>query len=181
VLVDGAVVACAARETFSFAPVAGGNSVWKRTVPLDDVGVQDALSLLVAERYEGLGEVEYQVDASGSLRFMEVGARAFAWLPLAVRAGVDLPLIAAIAATGRPAAAPGRYRAGVEMRWLAGEVVRLRAALARHADLPPGVTRRAVLAKAWPPWRPGMSYDGLEADDLRPFVQRIVHRPAHPG
>jgi ATP-grasp domain-containing protein len=172
VLVDGRVVASAARETFSFAPVAGGNSVWKHTVPLDDVGVREALALLVAEGYAGLGEVEYQIDASGTPRFMEVSPRPFGWLPLVVRAGVDLPLIAAQGLTGRATAPPGRYRAGVEMRWPAGEIVRLRAALARYADLPPGVTRRAVIAKAWPPWRPGMSYDGLDVHDLRPWFPR---------
>jgi hypothetical protein len=174
VLAEGRVLASAARETFSFAPVAGGNSVWKRSVALDEVGVREALALLVAEHYEGLAEVEYQLDAAGTPRFMEVSARAFGWLPLAVRAGVDLPLMAANAATGRPAAASSRHRVGVEMRWPGGELVRLREALARDVELPPGVTRRAVLAKAWPPWRPGMSYDGWDLEDLAPWLPRLA-------
>lgn len=177
VLIGGRVVASAARETFSFAPVVGGNSVWKRTVPLDDVGVQDALALLVAENYVGLGEVEYQIDAAGTPRFMEISPRPFGWLPLAIRAGVDLPLLAANGATGRATGSPPRYRAGVEMRWPTGELARLREALARDVQLPPGVTRRAVIAKTWPPWRPGMSYDGLDVDDLGPWLPRLLRRP----
>jgi hypothetical protein len=56
------------------------------------------------------------------------------------------------------------------MRWPAGEVRRMREALLRRTTLPPGTTRRAVLALAWPPWAPGMRYDGLDLGDTGPWL-----------
>lgn len=170
VLRDGEVLARVARETLTFDPIAGGTSVWKRTIPPDDAGVAEAVDLLRSIGYEGLAEVEYQVDRGGTPRLMEIGVRAHGWVGLAVAAGVDLPLIAANAVVGDSVPKLEGYRVGVEMRWPAGEVGRLRTALARNPGLPPGVRRRDVLATAWPPWRPGMRYDGLDLDDLRPWL-----------
>jgi predicted ATP-grasp superfamily ATP-dependent carboligase len=174
---DGEPLGWVARETLSFHPVAGGTSVWKRTVSPDDGGVQAALDLLHDLDYEGLAEVEYQLGPDGTPRLMEVGVRAFGWLPLAMAAGVDLPLLAAQALCGeRPARASG-YRAGVEMRWPAGEVLRLRDAL-RGRNLPAGVSRRDVARSAWAPWRPGMRYDGIVRDDLGPWAPGRFRRYA---
>lgn len=169
VVQDGRILARVARETLSFEPIAGGTSVWKRTIAPDDVGVERALELLLSIRYEGLAEVEYQVDAGGRERLMEVGARAHGWVALAVAAGVDLPLIAARALLGEEVGEHLDYRVGVDMRWPAGEAARLRRALAGD-ELPPGVTRWDVVRRAWPPWRPGMRYDGVSLDDPAPFL-----------
>jgi predicted ATP-grasp superfamily ATP-dependent carboligase len=174
---DGRVLAFAARETLSFDPIEGGTSVWKRTVPADTVGVQGALELLRSVRYEGLAEVEYQVPEDGRERLMEIGVRAHGWVPLAVAAGVDLPLIAAQALFGEPVSA-GEYRSGVEMRWPAGELSRLRRAAARHPDLPPDLSRAAVFRSAWPPWRPGMHYDGIDLSDPAPWLPAYLRRRA---
>jgi predicted ATP-grasp superfamily ATP-dependent carboligase len=173
----GELVGWVARETLSFHPVAGGTSVWKRTVPPDEGGVQVALGLLGDLDYEGLAEVEYQLGPDGTPRLMEVGVRAFGWLPLAMAAGVDLPLLAARALSGeRPSPVSG-YRAGVEMRWPAGELLRLRDAV-RGRNLPAGVSRRDVARSAWPPWRAGMRYDGLVGDDWGPWAPGRIRRYA---
>jgi predicted ATP-grasp superfamily ATP-dependent carboligase len=170
----GRSIATAARETFSFDPLKGGTSVWKRTVPLNDVGVADALHLLHEIRFEGLAEVEYQVDAQGVPRLMEVNARLHGWVSLAVAAGVDLPLAAACAAIDEPYRHSTGYQDGVEMRWPGGEIHRLRQLLKRRPELAPGTTRLRELRKAWPPWRPGMRYDGLDRDDPGPAVARLL-------
>jgi hypothetical protein len=146
-------------------------------VPPDEAGVADALSLLADIGYEGLGEVEYQLEPDGTPRLMEVGVRAFGWLPLAIAAGVDLALLAARALCGEHPGPEHGYRAGVEMRWPAGELNRLRdAALGR--GLPAGVSRAAVLRSAWPPWRPGMRYDGIVRDDWWPWAPARIRRDA---
>jgi carbamoyl-phosphate synthase large subunit len=172
VIRDGSVLGSVARETFSFVPVAGGTSVWKRTIEPSDVGVAEAVRLLQAVGLEGVAEVEYQVGEDGVPRLMEIGARLHGWVPLAMAAGVDLPLLAARAAVGDDVTPVASYRVGAEMRWPAGELLRLRAALTRSAALPPDVRRRDVLAASWPPWRPGMRYDGIELDDPRPSLSR---------
>jgi predicted ATP-grasp superfamily ATP-dependent carboligase len=172
VLREGRLLAYAARETFSFIPIGGGTSVWKRTIPPDDVGVQDALELLRGIGYEGLAEVEYQVGADGVPRLMEIGVRVHGWIGLAISAGVNLPVIAAGALLGDrlPDAQP--YRVGTEMRWPAGELRRIRMAFGPRTKLPPGVSRAGLLGKAWPPWRAGMRYDGIDFNDLVPWVPK---------
>jgi predicted ATP-grasp superfamily ATP-dependent carboligase len=172
----GEVVTYVARETLTFEPIAGGTSVWKRTIAPDDVGVQAALDLLRAIGYDGLAEVEYQADGANVPRLMEIGVRAHGWVALAVAAGVDLPLVAANALVGDPLPELEHYRVGVEMRWPAGEVARLRTAMSPKASLPPGTRRRDVLAGTWPPWRPGMRYDGVVRDDLAPLLPRRLRR-----
>ena len=169
---DGQVVGSVARETFTFHPVAGGTSVWKRTIDPGEVGVAEALRLLCDIGLEGLAEVEYQVGADGSPRLMEIGPRIHGWIPLAIAAGVDLPLLAARVAVGQDVGPVTPYRVGVEMRWPAGELLRLQAALAPHSSLPPDVKRTTVMAGLWPPWRPGMRYDGIDLTDPRPWITR---------
>ena len=179
VVAAGRIVAAVARETLSFHPVPGGTSVWKRTIGLGDIGVEEALAFLRALRYEGLAEVEYQVDAAGSPRLMEVGPRPHGWLALACAAGVDLPLVAANILIGEPVPEQGAYREGIEMRWPIGELARMRDALKPHADLPPGTTRGQVLARSWPPWRPGMRYDNFDRTDPGPWVPQRLRRGNH--
>ena len=176
VLHRGAVLGMVARETLSFSPVSGGTSVWKRTIAPNEPGVQEAVQLLQALEYEGLAEVEYQVGADGTPRLMEIGVRAHGWIGLAAAAGVDLPLIAASVLLGATVDTPTAYRVGVEMRWLAGEISRLRVALSARPQLPPDVTRGNVLRTAWPPWRPGMRYDGIELHDMGPWLPWLGRR-----
>ena len=177
---DGRLLARAARETFSFEPVAGGTSVWKRTIPPGDVGVEEACRLLVDLGVEGLAEVEYQVGADGVPRLMEIGARAHGWLGLAIAAGADLPLVAARALLGDDVEPDLRYRAGLEMRWPRGEVTRIKTALTAPGELPPDVSRAAVIAKSWPPWLPGMRYDGVDRYDLVPLFPERLRAVARP-
>jgi ATP-grasp in the biosynthetic pathway with Ter operon len=164
----GRVVARIARETLSFYPIQGGTSVWKRTVSPHDAGVDAATRLLLELGYQGLAEVEYQVGDSGPC-LMEIGLRAHGWVTLAVSAGVDLPCIAADVLMGRTPTPGSTYRVGAEMRWPKGDVLRL-TALRHGATRPPGVSRLDVARAAWPPWRPGMRYDGVFLDDLSPWL-----------
>ncbi len=176
VVSHGEVLASVARETLSFHPVAGGTSVWKRTIRPDDVGVAEALRLLQDLRYEGLAEVEYQIGVDDVPRLMEIGPRAHGWLSLACAAGVDLPLVAAQALIGAPVPEQRDYRVGVEMRWPAGELARIHDALRKDVGLPPGMSRTQVLARCWPPWRPGMLYDNIDRSDLGPWIpERLRH------
>lgn len=170
---DGTVLGLAARETLSFLPLGGGTSVWKRTIPPDAPGVEAAARLLQEIDYEGLAEVEYQLGEDGVPRLMEIGARAHGWIGLAVAAGADLPAIAAAALVGDPVPAARPYRVGLEMRWPAGELRRLAAAASLRPELPPGLGRAGVVRAAWPPWRPGMRYDGLDVRDPLPWLPLV--------
>lgn len=184
VLSGGRIVARVAREALTFFPITGGASCWRRTVAPDDTGVAEAFTMLERLGYEGLAEVEYQVDAEGVPRLMEIGVRAHGWLSLAVAAGVDVPLIAARAALGQapPPDDPVSWDVGVEMRSPGSEMSRVRQALDFRTPMPTMYSRRGVLSTLWPPWRPGMRYDHVDLGDFGPWlsIPFARHRAAQP-
>jgi carbamoyl-phosphate synthase large subunit len=184
VISGGKILAGVAREALTFFPITGGASCWRRTVAPDDTGVADAFLMLQKLDYDGLAEVEYQVDADGIPRLMEIGVRAHGWVSLAVAAGVDIPLIAARAALGQepPPAEPVSWQVGVEMRSPGSELSRVRQALDFRKPMPTMYSRRGVLSTLWPPWRPGMRYDHVDLGDLGPWLPApLARRRAAPS
>ncbi|TMD58677.1 MAG: hypothetical protein E6I87_11515 [Chloroflexi bacterium] len=177
---DGAVVACSARETFSFFPLGGGTSVWKRTILPDAPGVQEALALLRDCGLEGIAEVEYKFSSRGP-RFMELGPRIHAWIPLAEASLPGLLAAAIHTALGDEVEPLPVHRANVEMRWIGGEILRVRSALLGRTS---AAARADVLRTLWPPWKPSMLYDGIDLSDPGPWApralnyRRAVRRPA---
>jgi hypothetical protein len=140
----------------------------------------EAERFLLSFGLEGLAEIEYQLDAGGVPRFMEVGPRAHGWLPLAEASCPGLIEAAAEVAVGREARDCPGYQAGIEMRWISGEVRRIRSAMRQSPHLPPPHSRISVLRASWPVWRPGMRYDIVDLDDplpwAPPFIARLLRR-----
>jgi carbamoyl-phosphate synthase large subunit len=163
----GRVLAWGAREAYRQWPPSGGVAVWRRTVGVETPGVAAALQLLVDIGFEGLGDVQYHITADGTPKLMELGARVYGWLPLTVLAGADLPLVAARSFEGVEPPETIVARAGIEMRWILGELQRLRDALRPRPPLPPNMRRRDVFRELWPLWRPTMHYDGIAVGDGR--------------
>lgn len=178
---EGTLLASSARETLSFFPLEGGTSVWKRTIPWDTPGVQDAVAFMCGWGLEGIAEVEYVLSSAGP-RFMELGPRIHGWIPLAEASSPGLVATAIRALMGEEVKPLPAYRANVEMRWIGGEALRIRAALDPRARLPGNLSRRAVLRSAWPPWRPGMLYDGVDLSDAGVLLPRaLAYRAARRG
>lgn len=176
VMRDGQTLARAVRETLSFWPVTGGTSVWKRALPLDTPGVAEAERFLLAFGLQGLAEIEYQLDGTGVPLLMEVGPRAHGWIPLAEASCPGLIETAAAVAVGREAQELHDYRPGIEMRWLRGDLARLRVGLSTSPRLAPTMSRASVLRTAWPPWKPGMRYDIIDLDDPLPWLPKPLAR-----
>ena len=67
--------------------------------------------------------VEFKEDRRDrSLRLMEINARFWGSLQLAIDAGVNFPCILADIAAGKSPLSPPSYRSGVRSRWLAGDL-----------------------------------------------------------
>src|SRR5439155_1667594 len=77
---SGAVIASSARATLSFFPLEGGTSVWKRTIPVETLGVEEALAFMRRWGLECVAELEYVLSPLGP-RFMELGPRIHGWIP----------------------------------------------------------------------------------------------------
>lgn len=90
----GAVTGLFQHERIHEFPVAGGVSVYCRSVPLSQELVEKSVKLLRGIEWEGVAMVEYRYDpASGRTVLMEINGRFWGSLPLAVRSGVNFPFL----------------------------------------------------------------------------------------
>jgi predicted ATP-grasp superfamily ATP-dependent carboligase len=164
-------------------PLTGGVSVLRRTLPQDERVEGYVTRLLQKVEWHGAAMVEFKYEA-GSDRYtlMEINGRFPASTALSLDAGVNLPQLACCLHAGLPLPTrPIRYRAGVEERWLRGDL----SALAAHLS---GKTRRdavpeaqaALPSRARAAWeflcafRPGMCYDEFKWEDPLPGLIEAV-------
>jgi predicted ATP-grasp superfamily ATP-dependent carboligase len=104
-------------------PPMGGVSVLREAVPLDPDVSDYAARLLHALRWHGVAMVEFKRErSSGTAYLMELNARFWGSLQLAVDAGVDFPVEAVRLWMGKPVSPQGAYRTGVRSRWLLGDL-----------------------------------------------------------
>ncbi|HJT76639.1 MAG TPA: hypothetical protein VJ739_05510, partial [Gemmataceae bacterium] len=98
-------------------PLQGGQSCYRKSVPLSPELLEAAVKLLRPLRYTGVAMVEFKVNpATGRWVFIEVNARFWGSLPLSVAAGADFPLaLFRFLVEGRTDF-PQRYRQGIYCR-----------------------------------------------------------------
>jgi len=162
-------------------PVLGGSSVLRVSIPVpEDIG--PASEALIRELgLEGYAEIEFRRDADGRAYLMEINSRLSASVEIAVRAGVDFPLLLYRWAAGEPLRAVRGYRCGRRMRHLAGDVGWLKEAVrdSGHPDAPRPAMALARFLAAFA--RPS-GYDWFDRADPAPaalIASRVVR--ALPG
>jgi len=180
VLADGGrLVASFAHHRIREKPPTGGVSVYRESVPLrEDIG-RHTRAIVEALQWSGVAMVEFKEDAaSGTPYLMEVNARFWGSLQLAIDAGVDFPALLLRSMEGDAIPEVTEYRLGVRSRWLWGEIDHLIAVLrtpsavrATHPSLP---GRLGAVARLVPPWRPGDRFEVLRAGDPRPFLRESL-------
>ncbi len=126
-------------------PPSGGVSTLRESIAVPHSLASHARHLLEALGWGGIAMVECKVDRDGTAWLMEVNARFWGSLQLAVDAGVDFPLRMVLQLEGKDPGRPPAYRVGVRSRWWWGDVDHLLARLRRpeeEAWLPPGTPGR---------------------------------------
>jgi predicted ATP-grasp superfamily ATP-dependent carboligase len=125
-VVGGEVVSSFGHLEHRTTPLLGGASVVRESIrtPQDILG--PAVRLVTALGLEGLSEVEFRRNASGTPLLMEINARLAGSIETAVRAGADFPLLLWQWASGQPLSPPAAYREGLRLRWLRGDMRWLR-------------------------------------------------------
>lgn len=118
-------------------PPSGGPSVLSESIPPEEAPVAEAHRLLQALAWDGVAMVEFKQHTDGAFYLMEINARFWGSLQLAIDAGCDFPALLYRWAIARqeggtvPAARSG-YREGIRLRWTIGTVdhflIRLRQA-----------------------------------------------------
>jgi predicted ATP-grasp superfamily ATP-dependent carboligase len=98
-------------------PLPGGQSCYRKSVPLRAELLKAAVDLLRAVRYRGVAMVEFKVNPDTlDWVFIEVNARFWGSLPLAVASGADFPLALYQFLVNGRREFPQAYRAGIHCR-----------------------------------------------------------------
>ena len=174
----GRVHARFAQVALRTAPSLGGNSVVRESIALPPDTAAAAEQLLGAVGLEGYAEVEFRRDTSGRAVLMEINPRLSASVEVAVRAGVPFPLLVWRWAAGEIVPVVNRYRVGVRMRWLGGDIGRLIESArerGRPEVTPFGSASARFLADFFRP----SAYDYLARDDPWPAATAAASLAAY--
>jgi predicted ATP-grasp superfamily ATP-dependent carboligase len=154
-------------------PPLGGQSVWRQSIAIPpDIGEQ-AERLVREISLEGYSEVEFRRDHAGVPYLMEINPRLSASIEVAVRSGVDFPYLLYQWASGERIEKVERYRTGVWMRYLKGDIMTTIEALQQRGR--PGVTPpvQAIL-DFWLAFFVPAGYDYLDWKDCIPAIKASI-------
>lgn len=120
---DARPVARVQQEALRTWPAPVGRSVRARTVAVD-VELAAGVGRLLAElEWFGLAQLQFIAPSDGPPQLIDLNARFYGSLPLALAAGVNLPATWAALATGREAPrTPRDAPAGARYQWLASDL-----------------------------------------------------------
>ena len=172
---DDEILATFAHRRLREKPPSGGVSVYAESIEPPAGLAERSYELLREFGWRGAAMVEYKIDqATGTPYLMEINGRFWGSLQLAIDSGVDFPRLLMDRASGRPAAARGRYPAGVRGRWWWGDVDHLLARLRRSRtalSLPPDAPSRGAAILAFLGGCARFDADAVwRWDDPRPFL-----------
>jgi predicted ATP-grasp superfamily ATP-dependent carboligase len=176
-LADDVVWAKFAVRSSRMFPLIGGASIVRETIPMPaDIGPMSE-ALVREMSLEGYAEVEFRRDGNGRAFLMEVNPRLNAGVEVAVRAGVNVPLLLYRWAAGEPFQSALDYRAGQRMRWLNGDARWLKEALRDplHPDAP---GRTAAVSTFLADFARPAGYDYLDWGDLRLALTVLIYEAA---
>lgn len=182
----GALRALFSHRRIREKPPSGGVSVLSESIEACPRARRYAEALLNEMGWHGVAMVEFKVDRRSQVpMLMEINARFWGSLQLAIDAGVDFPAVLLdTLAPGRPAepSLPS-YRVGVKSRWLWGDVDSLLLEL-RHPGSygnGNGWSRLRAIGRFLRMWEKGLRYENPRLSDLRPWLyetrRRVRRRP----
>jgi predicted ATP-grasp superfamily ATP-dependent carboligase len=170
---DGRVRAAIAQVAYRTAPVLGGVSVVRETIPMPDDLLSPASSLVEALNLEGYSEIEFRRDSRGRPLVMEINARLTAGIELAIRGGVDFPTMAWCWAAKEPVPTCSGYRTGVRMRFLSADLEWLWENF-KHQGRPDSVSRRVATGIFARDFFRRQAYDYVDRGDLKPTLVAVA-------
>ena len=146
-------------------PPSGGVSVLSESATPDTATQHAVERLLTSLSWHGVAMVELKIAEDGSAWLMEVNARLWGSLQLAIDCGIDFPFYLFQLATGQAVSFPQAYPS----RRLRSELGDLDNLYLTMRDESYSLRSKAVaLARFCVPWRPGMRYELTRFDDLGP-------------
>ena len=119
---DGSPRALFAHRRLREKPPEGGVSVLSESIPITEDLRKYSIRLMSAFDWHGPAMIEYRIAQDGTPYLMEINARFWGSIALAIQAGVDFPYIAYRDALGRDIGEISDYRVGLRNRWLLGDL-----------------------------------------------------------
>jgi predicted ATP-grasp superfamily ATP-dependent carboligase len=152
-------------------PPSGGVSVFSESIETDSDLREIARRILDHVNWHGVAMVEFKVAPDGTPYLMEINARFWGSLQLAIDAGVDFPhLLYQLAVGERPGPVNG-YKVGVKSRWLLGDLDSLYLTFKNHSGQSFTLTSRwQEITHFLNLFEKGTRYEVNRWDDLKPFL-----------
>ncbi len=156
-------------------PPSGGVSVLRESIIPDPAIREYSIRLMKALNWHGVAMVEFKVDdRDNTPRIMEINARFWGSLQLAIDSGIDFPLMLYKMITTGDVLPAFDYKIGVKSRWLLGDLDLLLIRILKsdaQLKLPPGYPgRMATLAAFLRFYQSKMKYEVLRLSDFGPFL-----------
>ncbi len=178
-VVDGEIAGSFAHLEHRTTPALGGASVLRESLPMPSDIYDMSVRLVKALGLEGLSEVEFRRDESGRPLLMEINARLAGPIEIAMKAGIDFPLMVWQWSMGHKVPVTTAYRCGLRMRWLRGDMRWLRDNH-RRVGRPDSVPRLRALLIFGAEFLRTFHYDSFDWRDLGPVVAEIKATAAAP-
>jgi len=172
----GSVIARFAHERIREKPPSGGVSVLCQSISPPHEALNAAIRLLESLAWSGVAMVEFKRDLrDGIPKLIEVNARFWGSVQLAIAAGVDFPYLLYCLAMGKEIRSSNHYKVGIKSRWELGDLDHLFILLKRKISdlsLPFNTSSRGAVLKEflWDFFRPSVRNEVFRSDDPRPFL-----------
>jgi len=175
----GEVAAKFAHRRIREKPPSGGVSVLCESVEPPADALKAAERILSHLEWTGVAMVEFKIDREeNAAKLMEVNARFWGSLQLAISSGVDFPYLLYRLALGEKVEAPEGYTIGLKSRWELGDLDHLLIRLLHDRlklNLPPGHPARGTAVKEFVAdfFRRSVRNEILRAEDPAPFFHEM--------
>ena len=174
---DGEPIAVYQHRRLKEYPSTGGVSVLAISESPEPLLVQYSMRLLKEMDWDGPALVEYRFNRrEKTATLMEINGRYWGSLASAIHAGIDFPLYEWQIAHRQELHVPLRYRTGLRVRWVAGDVRRLHEILTRpHSDSATHHSRGREVLRFISDFRPSVRTMLWSHSDPLPAVIEILH------
>jgi predicted ATP-grasp superfamily ATP-dependent carboligase len=176
---NGEVIAKFAHRRIREKPPSGGVSVLCESIEPPAEALQSAVMILEKLQWTGVAMVEFKIDREQNVaKLLEVNARFWGSLQLAVSSGVDFPYLLFRMASGEKVEGPDGYTLGLKSRWELGDLDHLLLRLFKNPSklsLPPSHPARMTLIKdfLFDFFRPTVRNEILQTQDPGPFIHEM--------
>jgi predicted ATP-grasp superfamily ATP-dependent carboligase len=171
----GEVKSCFFHRRIREKPPSGGVSVLRESIAPDPTIKDYSIKLLKALNWHGVAMVEFKLDNRDQTpKIMEINARFWGSLQLAIDSGIDFPSMLYEMITKGDVPSKFEYENGVKSRWLLGDLDHLLVRILKsdaRLNLPPKYPGRlATLFEFLKFYQPKMKYEVLRFGDIKPFL-----------